>query len=331
MKLGPLASPILAAAAKDGGASAARGGVRPAQRGTAISSWHLKRGDEIDPTLVVIDSLGGGSRYEVFAAWDRLLFCRTAVKVVRPDRLDSERSLARVELEAAIAARLMHPNLVRFLRWNPAMPRPYMVFEYIGARTVADHLDQVGPLSAPESCLLGIRMLSALHYLHSVSVLHLDVKPGNVTTGDPPRLLDLSIARFAPGPLKLDHAAGTDPYMAPEQCTSGHVSALTDLWGMGATLYEALTGSPPFRSGDRDAKEPRERYPQLVERPVAPRERTPGLPRELDAVVMSCLEKDPRARPQSLIEAAIALERVLEGLGLDPILAWPKGIDVRPR
>lgn len=151
------------------------------------ASWELRRGQEIDPSLVVLDPLGGGSRYEVFAAWDRLLFCKVAVKVVRPDRLDSERSLSRVELEAAIAARLTHPNLVRFLRWNPALPRPYLVFEYIGAQTVADHLDEVGPVSVPETCLLGIRMLSALHYLHGVSVLHLDVKPSNLTMGDAPR------------------------------------------------------------------------------------------------------------------------------------------------
>lgn len=295
------------------------------------SSWNLRRGDEIDPTLVVIDDLGGGSRYEVFAAWDRLLFCKVAVKVVRPDRLDNERSLARIELEAAIAARLTHPNLVRFLRWNPAMPRPYMVFEHIGARTIADHLRKNGPVSVPETCLLGIRMLSALHYLHSVAVLHLDVKPGNVTTGDPPRLLDLSVARFAPGPVKLNEPVGTDAYMAPEQCQPGHVSALTDLWGLGATLYETVTGSAAFREGDRNAKDPKDRYPQLSERPIPLSELKPGIPRALDEVVMRCLEPDPRERPQSPVEAAVALEGVLEGFGHDELFAWPRGLDVRPR
>lgn len=295
------------------------------------ASWDLQRGQEIDPTLVVLDPLGGGSRYEVFAAWDRLLFCKVAVKVVRPDRLDSERSLSRVELEAAIAARLTHPNLVRFLRWNPALPRPYLVFEYIGAQTVADHLDEVGPVSVPETCLLGIRMLSALHYLHGVSVLHLDVKPSNLTMGDPPRLLDLSVARFAPGPLQLRSPIGTAQYMAPEQCTSSHVSAVTDFWGLGATLYEALTGSAAFSSGDPEASEPAERYPQLVERPAPPRELMSELPRTLDEIVMRCLAPDPRERPGSAVEMAMALQRVLEDFGHAELYAWPKGIDVRPR
>lgn len=296
-----------------------------------VSSWQLGPGQEIDPTLVVLGSLGGGSRYEVFAAWDRLLFCKVAVKVVRPDRLDRERSLARVELEAAIGARLTHPNLVRFLRWNPALPRPYLVFEYIGAQTVEDHLDDVGPVSVPETCLLGIRMLSALHYLHAVSVLHLDVKPSNVTMGDPPRLLDLSVARFAPGPLKLRNPIGTAPYMAPEQCVPAHVSAVTDFWGLGATLYEALTGSAPFESGDPDAHEPGERYPQLVTRPVPLRELAPALPRALEDLVTRCLAPDQRERPQSAVEMAMTLQRVLEDLGVEELYAWPKGIDVKPR
>lgn len=295
------------------------------------SSWEMRRGDEIDPTLVALDPLGGGSRYEVFAAWDRLLFCKVAVKIVRPDRIDSERSLARVELEAAIAARLTHPNLVRFLRWNPALPRPYLVFEYIGAQTVADHLANIGPVSVAETCLLGIRMLSALHYLHSVSVLHLDVKPSNVTMGDPPRLLDLSVARFAPGPLQLRSPIGTAQYMAPEQCTPAHVSTRTDFWGLGATLYEALTGSAPFDAGRPEASEPGERYPQLVERPTPLRDVMPELPSPLDAVVMRCLAPDPRERPDSAVEMALALHRVLEGFGHDELYAWPKGVDIRPR
>lgn len=295
------------------------------------SSWELRRGDEIDPTLVALDPLGGGSRYEVFAAWDRLLFCKVAVKIVRPDRIDSERSLARVELEAAIAARLTHPNLVRFLRWNPALPRPYLVFEYIGAQTVADHLRDIGPVTVAETCLLGIRMLSALHYLHSVSVLHLDVKPSNVTMGDPPRLLDLSVARFAPGPLQLRSPIGTAQYMAPEQCTPSHVSTRTDFWGLGATLYEALTGAAPFDAGEPEASEPGERYPQLVERPTPLREVMPELPRPLDEVVMQCLAADPRERPDSAVEMALALHRVLEGFGHEELYAWPKGVDIRPR
>lgn len=294
-------------------------------------SWGLRRGEEIDPTLVVIESLGGGSRYEVLAAWDRQLFCKAAVKVLRPDRLDSERSLASFEREAMMADGLRHPNLVRLLRWSPALPRPYIVLEHIGSPTLSDLLEDVGSISVPEILLLAIRMLSALHYLHSRSLLHLDVKPSNITTGDPPRLLDLSIARFAPGPVKLRYAIGTAPYMAPEQCLRGHITPATDLFGLGATLYEALSGMRPFTEGADDAEDREAKYPQLVEEPVPLRQLVAELPPLLEEFVMTCLDRDPRRRPRSAAEAAVILHGILEGFGHDELLAWPKGLPVGER
>lgn len=300
--------------------------ARPAEAPPA--SWGLRRGDDIDPTLVVIEPLGGGSRYEVLAAWDRQLFCRAAVKLLRPDRVDNERSLASFEREAMMVDGLRHPNLVRLLRWSPALPRPYIVLEHIGAPTLSDLLEEVGSVSVPEILLLAIRMLSALHYLHGRSLLHLDVKPSNITTGDPPRLLDLSIARFAPGPVKLRYAIGTAAYMAPEQCLRGHITPATDLFGLGATLYEALTGMRPFTEGDGEAEDREARYPQLVEDPVPPRDLVAALPPLLEEFVMACLDRDPRRRPQSAALSAVVLHRILEGFGHEVLLAWPKGLPV---
>ncbi len=301
------------------------------ERDTSIeaATWGLGRGAEIDESLAVLEPLGGGSRYEVFAAWDRALFCKAAVKVLRPDRLDNERSLASFEREAMMAEGLRHPNLVRLLRWSATPPRPYIVLEFISAPALGDLLDEVGSVNVPEILLLAIRMLSALHYLHERSLLHLDVKPSNVTTGDPPRLLDLSIAQFAPGPVRLRHAVGTPAYMAPEQCRCEHVTPATDVFGLGATLYEALTGMAPFPEGDPDAATPEERYPQLAQRPAPLGEIMPGLPPLLDEFVMSCLSPDPARRPRSAVDAAVILHRVLEGFGDKDLLAWPKGMRVR--
>jgi len=218
---------------------------------TTQESWRLSSGKEIDRSLVVIGSLGGGSRYEVFRAWDRELFCQVAVKVMRPHRVQEDRVMDGFEREISIASRLQHPNLVRLLRWSAASPRPYMVLEYVTAQTVAGHLESVGEVSIPEACLLGIRMLSALHYMHSKHVLHLDMKPDNVTMGDPPRLLDFSLAQAFSGPVKLRHTMGTAAYMPPEQFMHGEVTPQSDLFGMGATLYEALSGMRPFRNSSR--------------------------------------------------------------------------------
>jgi serine/threonine protein kinase len=297
----------------------------PEQR---VESWGLRRGEEIDDTLVVIRPLGGGTRYEVFEAWDRLLFTRVAVKVIRPHRVQDERALSGLEREAALAGRLAHPYLVRLLRWSPAFPRPHLVLELITAQTVEDHLEDVGPVSVPETCVLGIKMLSALHYLHSQSILHLDVKPGNVTMGAPPRLLDLSLARTASGAMKLDGSMGTPAYMAPEQCVHGYVTPQTDLFGLGATLYEALSGMQPFTAGDDDDPQRTKRYPQLVEDAVPLRELIEGIPQQIERVVMSCLEKDPQRRPHSAAEAAIGLHATLEAMRHDELFVWPPGFDV---
>ena len=294
---------------------------------TPQDSWRLAPGQEIDRSLVVIGNLGGGSRYEVFRAWDRQLFCQVAVKVMRPHRVYEDRVMDGFEREIAIASRLQHPNLVRLLRWSAAPPRPYIVLEYIGAQTVAAHLESVGEVSIPESCLLGIRMLSALHYMHVNHVLHLDVKPDNVTMGDPPRLLDFSLAQAFSGPVKLRHTMGTAAYMPPEQFMHGVVGPESDLFGLGATLYEALSGMRPFPEGDASATDKALVYPQLVEDPQ-PLHEMMDLPPVLERIVMSCLSRDPAKRPRTAIQTAVALQSVLESLRTEELYAWPKGLRV---
>ena len=203
-----------------------------------------------------------------------------------------------------------------------------MVLEYVSAQTVAGHLENIGEVSIPETCLLGIRMLSALHYMHTNHVLHLDVKPDNVTMGDPPRLLDFSLAQPFSGPVKLRHTMGTAAYMPPEQFMHGEVSPQSDLFGFGATLYEALTGMRPFPEGDETAVDKAEIYPQLVEDPQ-PLHDIIDLPEALERIVMNCLARDPGRRPRSALDTALALETVLESLGTEELYAWPKGLRVR--
>lgn len=297
---------------------------------TPDPSWGLGSGDEIDDSLVVLEHLGGGHRYEVFRAWDRELFCQVAAKVVRPHRVDSERTINALDREASIAARLAHPNLVRLLRTNIRGERPYIVLELITAQTVEDHLRDVGVVSVPEMCLLGIRMLSALHHMHAQHVLHLDVKPSNLTMGAPPRLLDLSLARPFAGPLRMRDTIGTAAYMPPEQCSHGYATPASDVFGLGATMYEALTSMQPFSEGDKASEVREERYPQLVEDVEPIHDVVGAVPKALAEVVMRSLDRDPERRPKA-IEAAMALQKVLEDLGISELYAWPKGTKVRPK
>lgn len=301
----------------------------PPHKPDTAPRWDLKRGQEIDPRLVVIEALGTGSRYEAYRAWDRHLFCEVAVKLIRPHRVEDDRAIEGFEREATIGMRLGHPNLVRMLRWDSGPPRPYLVMEYVSAPTVGDHLAETGPVSVPEICLLGIRTASALHHMHANSVLHLDVKPHNVTMGDPPKLLDLSLARTVSGPMRLRHSLGTASYMAPEQCEHGVITPQTDLFGLGATLYEGASGMLPFPDGNEESDVRAERFPQL-EVDAPPLAELENVPDGLSRIVMACLERDPARRPRSAIDVAIALHTVLEGFALKELYAWPKGLRVRP-
>ena len=290
--------------------------------------WSLKRGQEIDDTLVAIDALGTGTRYEVYRAWDRVLFCEVAAKVIRPHRVQDDRAIEGFERETSIGMRLAHPNVVRVLRWSAKPPRPYLVMEFVSAPTLGTHLNTTGAVSVPEICLLGIRMASALHHMHANAVLHLDVKPDNVTMGDPPKLLDLSLARTFAGPMRLRHAIGTAAYMAPEQCDHGIATVQTDLFGLGATLYEGVSAMRPFAEGDDESDVRADRWPQL-ELDAPPLEEVENVPRSLSHIVMSCLQREPAHRPRSAIDVAIALHGVLEGFALKDLYAWPKGLRVR--
>lgn len=134
----------------------------------------------------------------------------------------------------------------------------------------------------------------------------------------------MSLAR--PGlSLRLDRSVGTPAYMAPEQCRRETLTPATDVFGLGATLYEALTAMQPFSEGDASATEPEARYPQLVEEPLPLRSQLPEIPRALEDVVASCLARDPKRRPGA-IESAIALEGVIDTLGLDSLRAWPRDL-----
>ena len=139
-----------------------------------------------------------------------------------------------------------------------------------------------------------------------MDVVHLDIKPGNIIMGAPAKLIDLSVARTTGDAAALTTAIGTDQYMAPEQCAPRRPVApcpASDVWGIGATLFHALTGRRPFERGsDSDAATDAERWPQLV---TAPATMPPRVPADVAVTVLACLSTDPRLRPApaELVEA----------------------------
>ena len=261
------------------------------------SSWQFGPGDEITPDLVTVKRLGGGSAYEAYLAFDEVTYGPVVVKVVRPDQVADESSLRGLRREVHALATVNHPVVVRGLRHDLEGGRPHVVLEQIDGPRLSSLLRRHGRLPEQQYLPLAIEVAGALHYLRRLGWTHLDVKPSNIIMGAPARLIDLSVARTHSDATALGTEIGTDAYMSPEQCAPGrrgHPGPESDVWGLGATLFEAVAGYRPFDRGERHAPDPELRYPQLVDPPY---EMPDGTPHEVVKIVFAALEPDPADRP----------------------------------
>jgi serine/threonine protein kinase len=253
--------------------------------------WNLVEGDVIVPGRSALRRLGGGNRYEAYLAWDEALWSIVVVKMLRPHMTRNARALEGLRLEANLLRRLNHPVVLRSYDAVTDGDRPHLVLEHLEGGRLSSLIRKYGWLPPEQLLPIALQLCSALHYLHGMNVVHLDVKPSNVIMGAPPRLIDFSIARSVARAALLSDPIGTDNYMAPEQTdpTGGDVGPPSDVWGLGATLYRAATGELPF-SGSTQA----ERWPARFE-PVRPFARE--VPPVIGKQILACLEKDPANRP----------------------------------
>lgn len=256
------------------------------------STWDFEPGTAIDDGRVAVRLLGGGDRYEAWLGWDDHLYAPVVLKVLRPDQLEDRRARDALSREAATLATLAHPGIVRSFDARLDGAPPYLVLEFLDGPRLSTLIRKYGALTAEQLVPLAMEIGSALAYLHHVGLAHLDVKPQNLIMGAPPRLIDLSIAWPIAELPSLRGPIGTDAYMAPEQCLEGgmgRAGPATDVWGLGATLYEAANGFRPFPKRDRG-----EPYPQLSE---PPRDSHPRVPTVLRDAIAACLRLDPAERP----------------------------------
>lgn len=244
--------------------------------------------------------IGGGTRYEVYLAWDERLHSLVVAKVLRPHAIEEPRALDELSREAEVLSRLAHPVVLRAFGVDLEGPHPHLVVEHLEGPTLSRLIRRYGTLPVEQLVPLTLHMSAALHYLRCEGVVHLDVKPSNIVMGWPPRLIDLSIARTVERAARLSSPIGTDAYMAPEQCdpmaASHPVGPPADVWGLGATVHHASSGQVPFpRSHNaRSSEDFRVRFPQLhVEPPNLERRVSAPLPE----LVLRMMARDPDERP----------------------------------
>jgi serine/threonine protein kinase len=281
----------------------------------------------------LLDHLHRSRGFDVYDTWSVERRCRCVIKVPRPDRVEDETLLRRLEREGRLLCRLTPPHILRGYELLPG-PVPAVVTETLRGETLSHLLEGPRRLTAAEAAVLGLQLCSALAYLHDYGYLHLDLKPSNIVVdGGRAILVDLSIAQK---PGRASPGLGTWCYLAPEQALGQPLDAAADVWGIGAVLFEALTGRVPFGDDGEDEDEDDSHfttddeeptvYPQLKAR--APRIRTVRrLPASLAGAVDACLELDPARRP-SLTELAATLEAV-PGAGSPRASVRPPGVGTR--
>lgn len=236
--------------------------------------------------------LGGGERYEAWLGWDDHLLAPVVLKLLRPGEAEDERARRAIAEEARVLRSVSHPGIVRCFGADLDGERPYLVLEFLDGPRLSTLVRRFGALAPEQLVPLGLELASALGYLHHEGLLHLDVKPQNVIMGAPPRLIDLSIVRRIADVGSIAGLLGTEAYLAPEQGDRSRLHAIgpaSDVWGLGATLYEAANGWRPFRKAA--AGEP---VPQLTEDALPPHARVPA---RLARLILACLDRDPAARP----------------------------------
>lgn len=269
----------------------------------------------------ILEEVARGGMGVVYRARQRSLNRTVALKVLLGGLFAGEAGRRRMQSEAELAARLRHPNIVPVFDTGLLDGQPFYSMAFVAGRTLAEVV-QHGPLAPTRAARYLARIAEAVQYAHGEGVLHRDLKPSNVLidASDEPHITDFGLAKAldaAPQTL-TGGVLGSPAYMPPEQALGrvAEVTARSDVYSLGAILYELLTGRPPFQGTNLAAV-----IAQVKDAdPVAPRRLNPGIPADLETICLKCLEKQPARRYDSAGELAGDLQRFLRG---EPVHARP--------
>ena len=266
--------------------------------------------------------VGSGGMSSVYRAHDRLLERNVALKVLHEGLTGEGDHVERFRREARAVAQLSHPNIVTVIDRGEQDARQFIVFEYVPGENLKELVGRTGPLPEREAVRLAFQVARALAFAHGQGLVHRDVKPQNVLLTEEGRakVTDFGIARslaVAGGLTQTGTVMGTSDYIAPEQARGSHVDELSDVYSLGAVLYELITGEVPFPGDNFVAVAMR----HINEPPPSVRERRPDVSPRLDAAVRRAMAKDPGDRFRSMDDFAAELQGCLaelDGSGVSP-------------
>ncbi len=255
--------------------------------------------------------LGHGGMAEVYAATDLAFDRRVAVKVPLPQYLGARGFAHRFRRAAEAAANISHPHIVAVLDRGEQGGVPFLVMEQVDGTSLREAL-RFRSFDTEQAVELCADVASALQHAHSLGIVHRDIKPDNIllSADGTAKVVDFGLARLIDARQRVDTGPlGSAAYLSPEQASGDSLDARSDVYSLGIVLYELLTGARPFSAESPVAIA----LKHLNEPPPPPRRLNPAVPREVEAVVIRALAKDPRDRFQSMGELREALHRALHG------------------
>jgi serine/threonine-protein kinase len=266
-------------------------------------------------TYVIQEKLGEGVSCHVFRGWDEARSCPVALKILNwANVYDRGAAMRQLRMEAAALARVKHPQVVRFIDFGFDPRWPYLVTEFFEGRPLGELLRQGGALPPAWAMYLVSQMVDALGAVWQAGLVHRDIKPDNIMVGPNGvgKLIDFGLAKAEVLQANQEKTgpelAGTAAYLAPEQAKDASVvDHRADVYSLGVTLYEALTGRLPFEARNRVQVI----FQHLSTPPVPPIQKAPGIPPLASDLCLWMLAKNPDDRPQNYEELRQAFNTVM--------------------
>ncbi len=277
---------------------------------------------------VLLEQIARGGMGVIYKARQESLNRVVAVKLILAGELASEDDVKRFYSEAKVAASLHHPNIVAIHEVGQHQGQHYFSMDYVRGTSLAEQIRRQ-PLSTEDAVQYVKTIAEAIHYAHQQGTLHRDLKPSNILIDEQnqPRITDFGLAKQVSGDSDLTATGqilGTPNYMPPEQAMAkpSLIGPPSDVYSLGAVLYELLTGRPPFVGGTAIETLLQVRQAEVV----TPRLLNPYVPRDLETICLKCLDKEPHRRYATAAQLAEDLDRYLTD---EPILARPLSLPVR--
>ena len=248
----------------------------------------------------IVSKVGSGGMADVYKAKDHKLNRFVAMKVMKPEFSSDTNFISKFQREAQAAAGLAHPNVVNVFDVGEDQGVNYIVMELVEGITLKEYISKKGKLTVKEATSIAIQVAMGLEAAHNRNIVHRDIKPQNIiiSTDGKVKVTDFGIARAASSNTISTNAMGSVHYSSPEQVRGGYSDYKSDIYSLGITMYETVTGMVPF-DGDTTVAIA---IKHLQEEMIPPSEITPDLPHSLEEIIMKCTQKSPDRRYSTLAE-----------------------------